>query len=95
VVRTVLSAMPNTQAQRTTISHRSSLEYGCRDPRTLRAARLRSKNRRVHYHLAIVWSSPSAQTHSDSTGDPSSLAKIGSADWVQTNGFGLALCSAR
>jgi uncharacterized protein (UPF0333 family) len=37
----------------------------------------------------------SAQMHSDSTGTRSSLARIASADWVQTNGFGLALCSAR
>ena len=38
---------------------------------------------------------PSAQMHSDSTGTRSSLARIVSADWVQTNGLGLALCSAR
>src|SRR5262249_33972806 len=39
--------------------------------------------------------STSAQMHSYSTGTRSSLARIASADWVQTNGFGLALCSAR
>ena len=31
---------------------------------------------------------PSAQTHSESTGRRSSLARMAFADWVQTNGFG-------
>jgi hypothetical protein len=31
---------------------------------------------------------PSAQTHSESTGTRSSLARMAFADWVQTNGFG-------
>src|SRR5438094_599376 len=37
----------------------------------------------------------SVQTHSEDTGRRSSLARIASADLVQTNGLGLALCSAR
>jgi DNA-binding transcriptional LysR family regulator len=36
-----------------------------------------------------------ALTQTDSTGQRSSLARIASADLVQTNGLGLALCSAR
>src|ERR1700730_11712402 len=37
----------------------------------------------------------SALTQRDGTGRRSSLARIASADLVQTNGLGLALCSAR
>jgi type I restriction enzyme M protein len=37
----------------------------------------------------------SGQTQSDGTGMRSSLARIASADWVQTKGLGLALCSTR
>src|SRR5262249_43162997 len=37
----------------------------------------------------------SALTQRDVTGRRSSLAKMASADWVQTKGLGLALCSAR
>ena len=38
---------------------------------------------------------PSALNYTESTGQRSSLAKMASADWVQTKGLGLALCSAR
>jgi hypothetical protein len=37
----------------------------------------------------------SAPTQTDGTGQRSSLARIVSADLVQTKGLGLALCSAR
>jgi hypothetical protein len=37
----------------------------------------------------------SALTQTDSTGQRSSLARMASADLVQTKGLGLALCSAR
>jgi len=37
----------------------------------------------------------SASNQTDGTGQRSSLSKIASADWVQTKGLGLALCSAR
>jgi hypothetical protein len=39
--------------------------------------------------------STSALSQTDGTGQRSSLARIASADWVQTKGLGLALCSAR
>ncbi len=39
--------------------------------------------------------SPSALPHSEDTEIVSSLARIEAAEAVQTNGFGLALCSAR
>ena len=37
----------------------------------------------------------SAPTHTEGIGQRSSFARIASADWVQTKGFGLALNSAR
>lgn len=37
----------------------------------------------------------SALNQTDGTGQRSSLARMASADWVQTKGLGLALCSAR
>ena len=37
----------------------------------------------------------SALSQTDGTGSRSSLARMASADWVQTKGFGLVLCSAR
>src|SRR5438105_2436957 len=37
----------------------------------------------------------SAVIQTEGTGQRSSFARIASADWVQTKGFGLALCSAR
>jgi len=37
----------------------------------------------------------SALNQTEVTGRRSSLAIMASADWVQTNGFGLSLCSAR
>jgi hypothetical protein len=37
----------------------------------------------------------SVLNQTDGTGERSSLAKIASADLVQTNGLGLTLCSAR
>jgi hypothetical protein len=40
-------------------------------------------------------SEASAPNQTDGTGQRSSLSKIASADWVQTKGLGLALCSAR
>ena len=36
----------------------------------------------------VSGATPSAQTHSESTGRRSSLARMAFADWVQTNGFG-------
>jgi hypothetical protein len=38
---------------------------------------------------------PSALSHTDATGHRSSLARMASADLIQTKGLGLALCSAR
>jgi hypothetical protein len=40
-----------------------------------------------------IWARALSQT--DSTGQRASLAIMASADWVQTKGLGLALCSAR
>src|SRR5947207_3996926 len=44
-------------------------------------------------HRFDFWSNPSALNQTDGTGQRSSLARIASADLVQTNGLGLALCS--
>ncbi len=42
-----------------------------------------------------IYQHSSALSQTDGTGRRSSLARMASADLVQTNGFGLALCSAR
>jgi hypothetical protein len=47
------------------------------------------------YGVVRASTSSSALAQTDGTGRRSSLARIASADWGQTNGLGLALCSAR
>ena len=51
----------------------------------------RKRNQRPSADPAVI----SALSQTDGTGHRSSLAKIASADLVQTKGLGLALCSAR